>query len=255
MAEVQILPVFGDNYCYLIEYGAGAVAVDPGDASAVSEALQKAGKGLAAIVNTHHHYDHTAGNKRLKEVAVCEVIGPKDSPIPVMDRGVADGDILTFGSIELQVLATPGHTRSSVSYFMPASAENEQPMLWTGDTLFVGGCGRILECGPETMWDSLCKLATLPKETLVYCGHEYAVENYEFASMVEPGNEAVERRLSQVKQMLSSSGAAVVSTIGDEVATNPFLRSDTRQMRDALGMSSASAVEIFAELRWRKDIF
>ena len=158
-------------------------------------------------------------------------------------------------SAKIQVLATPGHTRTSVCYYMQPSNENPNGLLWTGDTLFVGGCGRIFECDPQTMWASLLKLASLPDDTLVYCGHDYTLENYEFALSIEPDNEIVKRRLNDFRQMLRRGEQTVPSSILQEKETNPFLRADTPGLKAALSMTNAQAVEVFAELRRRKDVF
>jgi hydroxyacylglutathione hydrolase len=138
---------------------------------------------------------------------------------------------------------------------MLPSNDNEKGVLWTGDTLFVGGCGRLLESDAQSMWDSLLKLASLPDDTFVYCGHDYTVENCEFALSVEPGNQAVSRQLSEVKQALKAGGQTVPSTILQERTTNIFLRVDTLEVKTALNMPQAQPVEVFAELRRRKDFF
>jgi hydroxyacylglutathione hydrolase len=138
---------------------------------------------------------------------------------------------------------------------MEPSTGNENGILWTGDTLFVGGCGRLLECNAQSMWDSLQRLASLPDDTLVYCGHDYTLENYEFASGIEPGNPVVKERLEQIRQMLKRSELTVPSTMLQERTTNCFLRAGTPELKAALGMPQAQTVDVFAELRRRKDVF
>jgi hydroxyacylglutathione hydrolase len=142
-----------------------------------------------------------------------------------------------------------------VCYYIPAADENEHKILWTGDTLFVGGCGRILECDARTMWNSLLKLASLPDDTLVYCGHDYTQENYEFALTIEPDNEAVKQRFQGIIETVRTGGLTVPSVIFQEKATNIFLRSDTEEVKTALNMPRAGIVDVFAELRRRKDVF
>jgi hydroxyacylglutathione hydrolase len=134
-------------------------------------------------------------------------------------------------------------------------AGNGNGILWTGDTLFVGGCGRLLECNAQSMWDSLHKLASLPDDTLVYCGHDYTLENYEFASGIEPANRIVKERLDQVRQLQTQGKLTVPSSISQEKTTNCFLRAGTPELKAAIGMLDASAVDVFAELRRRKDVF
>jgi len=256
MVSVVTIPALGDNFIYLYRYDKNnALAVDPCDSSAVLNSLNEHNLNLTTILITHHHWDHTGGVSDLKKKTDCEVIGADKRRIPVIDRVVDDKQILTVGNIEIRVIATPGHTNTSVCYYIPTSNENEHGILWTGDTMFAGGCGRILECNAQTMFDSLLKLASLPDDTLVYCGHDYTLENYDFALTIEPNNKAVQQRLQEIKQTIRAGGFTVPSTIFQEKATNIFLRSDTNEIKTALKMTNAKAVDVFAELRRRKDVF
>lgn len=255
MKEMRIIPALSDNYVYLFPYGSEAFVIDPGEASPVLQVLSEMGIQLAAILNTHHHMDHVGGNRELKRKTGCHVMGPDDSRIPCLEQAVMEGETLEFGPVRIQVMATPGHTTSHVSYYVSVSDDRDQGIVWTGDTLFLGGCGRLFEGSPETMWDSLCKLTSLPEGVLLYCGHEYTVINYSFASMIEPGNRAVKQKLFKYTEMRKAGKETVPSTIGQEKMTNPFLRSGTTEMKHALKMPNASSVEIFAELRKRKDTY
>jgi hydroxyacylglutathione hydrolase len=256
MASVVTIPAFGDNFIYLYRYDKNnALAVDPCDSSAVLNSLNEQNLNLTTILITHHHWDHTGGVSDLKKKTGCEVAGADKRRIPAIDRVVDDKQVLTIGNIEINVIATPGHTNTSVCYYIPASNENEHKVLWTGDTLFAGGCGRIMECNARTMFDSLLTLASLPNDTLVYCGHDYTLENYEFALTIEPDNKAVKQRLQEIKEIIRTGGFTVPSTILQEKNTNIFLRSDTNEIKAALKMSNAGAVDVFAELRRRKDVF
>jgi hydroxyacylglutathione hydrolase len=256
MVSVITIPAFGDNFIYLYRYDKNnALAIDPCDSSAVLNSLNKHNMNLTTILITHHHWDHTGGVADLKKKTGCEVIGPDKSRIPAIDRVVDDKQVLTIDNIEIQVIATPGHTNTSVCYYISASNDNERNILWTGDTLFAGGCGRILESNARTMFDSLLTLASLPDDTLVYCGHDYTLENYEFALTIEPENKDVKQRLQEIKQTIRAGGFTVPSTMLQEKATNIFLRSDTNEIKTALNMPDAGAVDVFAELRRRKDVF
>jgi hydroxyacylglutathione hydrolase len=256
MVPVVTIPALGDNFIYLYRYDKNnALAVDPCDSSAVLNSLKEHNMNLTTILITHHHWDHTGGVSDLKKKTGCEVIGADKRRIPAIDRVVDDKHVLTIGNIEIHVIATPGHTNTSVCYYIPASNENEYKILWTGDTLFAGGCGRIMECNAQTMFDSLLTLASLPDDTLVYCGHDYTLENYEFAQTIEPNNKAVKQRLQEIKQTIRAGGFTVPSTILQEKTTNIFLRSDTNEIKTVLKMPDAGAVDVFAELRRRKDIF
>jgi hydroxyacylglutathione hydrolase len=253
---VITIPARGDNFMYLYPCGqAKAVAVDPADSGPIVKLLGKLELKLAVILVTHHHWDHTGGVAELKKRTGCEVIGGDSQRIPGLDHVVSDGRKFTIAETEIQVIATPGHTRSSVCYYVPAAEGSANGIVWTGDTMFAGGCGRLLECDAQTMWDSLRKLSALPDDTLVYCGHDYAEEDYEFASGVEPDNEAVRQRLDEIRQATAAGTHTVPSTMLAERATNPFLRADTSQLKAALGMPNARDVEVFAELRRRKDMF
>jgi hydroxyacylglutathione hydrolase len=256
MGPVITIPALGDNFIYLYRYNqSDAFAVDPCDSSLVLRTLKEHDLNLKMILVTHHHWDHVAGIGELKQKTGCKVIGADKRRIPGIDSVVADGRILQVSDRKVRVIATPGHTSTSVCYYMESSAGNKNGILWTGDTMFVGGCGRLLECNAQSMWDSLQILVSLPEDTLVYCGHDYTLENYEFASCIEPGNQIVKERLYQVRQLQSQGKLTVPSSIILEKNTNCFLRAGTPELKVAIGMQDAQAVEVFAELRRRKDVF
>jgi len=256
MDSVITIPALGDNFIYLYRYNQNdSFAVDPSDGSLVLRAIEEQGLNLKTILITHHHWDHVAGAAELKQKTGCKVIGADRRRIPGIDSVVADGQILPVGGGKIRVIVTPGHTRTSVCYYMEPSAGNENGSLWTGDTFFAGGCGRLIECDAQSMWESLQKLASLPDDTLVYCGHDYTLENYEFASGVEPGNQVVKERLDQVRKLQKQGNLTAPSSMLLERSTNCFLRAGTPELKAALGMPRAKAVEVFAELRRRKDVF
>ena len=256
MNSVITIPALGDNFIYLYRYNQNdSIAVDPSDGSLVLRTLKEHGLNLKTILLTHHHWDHIAGIDELKRKTGCKVIGADKRRIPGIDSVVADGQILPVSDHKVRVIATPGHTSTSVCYYMEPTESNKNGILWTGDTLFVGGCGRLLECSAKSMWDSLQRLASLSNDTLVYCGHDYTLENYEFASGIEPGNQVVKERLDQVRQLQTQGKLTVPSSILLERSTNCFLRAGTPELKAALGMPHAQAVEVFAELRRRKDVF
>jgi len=252
MDSVIAIPALGDNLIYLHRYNqSDCLVVDPSDCSSVLRILREQDLSLQMILITHHHWDHTGGVAELKQKTGCRVVGGDKRRIRGLDQLVAGGEILPVGDAEVHVIATPGHTSTSVCYYVPPSGTNVSGVLWTGDTLFVGGCGRLFEGNARSMWKSLQKLASLPDDTLVYCGHDYTLENYEFALGIEPDNQAIRQRLNDIRQ----SGQTVPSTILQERTTNVFLRAGTPELKAALNMPEAKDFEVFAELRQRKDIF
>jgi len=250
MDTVITLRAFEDNFIYLWPFEQGmALVVDPGDATLVLRELDRCSLHLEAVLATHHHVDHVGGIRELKQRTGARVIGSDAGRIPLVDEVVQDGQVLEFGPHHVQVIAAPGHTRTSVCYYVPGT--DGPGMLWTGDTLFQGGCGRILECDAETMWRSLQRLASLPEDTLVYGGHDYTIENYAFGLSIDPGNMDIKEALAQARQMSTPRP----STIGKEKRTNILLLADSGRIKRTLGAEEASPVEVFALLRRRKDRF
>ncbi|GFZ80352.1 hydroxyacylglutathione hydrolase [Rickettsiales bacterium] len=250
MLEITIIPALKDNYMYLLHdtktntYG----IVDPAEAKA---ALKFIGK-LDYILNTHHHWDHTGGNLEIKHRTGAKVIGSAADRkrIPGIDIGVTDG--FTFGDIKVEVIAIPGHTSGHIAFYF-----KEDKVLFTGDTLFCVGCGRIFEGTYEQMYDSLQKLAKIPEETLVYCGHEYTKKNIEFALKIEPNNQELQMLDAKSKDV----ACTMPSTIKQERLTNPFLRTHSTEIRESLGIKrnmegkARSDLDIFINLRQLKDQF
>jgi hydroxyacylglutathione hydrolase len=249
--EVLILSVLHDNYIYMIRKDEEIAVVDPGVAEPVVDFLKENRLKLALILCTHHHYDHVGGLSTLKGLTRCSVVGPEDSRLPGVDRVVGEGDTLHFGPTECTVFQVPGHTKSHLAYYF-----NGEGILFTGDCLFSGGCGRIFEGTPAQMWRSLERLSALHGRTKIFPGHEYTMENMEFAASVEPDNEKVLERLGQVRLLYRQRQRAVPSTLSEERITNPFLRVGEAGLRKALGQNTDSAdSEVFALLRKMKDSF
>ncbi len=254
MTALRIEPVacLKDNYAYLVhdaEAGLTAI-VDPSEPEPVKQALARRGWTLTHILNTHHHFDHTGGNLPLKEQFGAKVVGPeKDRErIPGIDVGVVEGAAWTFGARAVPVLEIPAHTRAHIAFVFDDA-------VFTGDTLFAMGCGRLFEGTPAMMWASLGKLTALPDATRVYCGHEYTQSNGRFALTLEPGNAALAARMREVDGLRAKNAPTVPSTIGREKQTNPFLRPDSKEIRHSLGLIHADDVDVFAEMRKRKDNF
>jgi len=256
MTDVIAIQALGDNFIYLHRCEDDrAFVVDPGEAALVLDALKEHSLSLTAVLLTHHHWDHTGGTAELKSKTGCQVVGADRRLLQTPDRTVADGDAFALGDSRIKVIATPGHTAACVCYHVEASGEEQAGVVYTGDTLFVGGCGRPMECEPAVMWESLCKLAALPDETRVYCGHDYTVESYEFALAIDPDNEVFRKRLAELQKAVEYGQLTVPSTIAQEKATNIFLLADSPRIKAALAMADAEPSEVFAELRRRKNRF
>jgi hydroxyacylglutathione hydrolase len=245
--SVAVLGTLADNLTYVLERDGEAVVIDPGEASPVLRHLGATGSKLLAVLCTHGHFDHIGGISELVAHTSCDVVQPGET-------SAGSDDLLTVGPFTFTVLRTPGHSTDSVCFYLAAS-DGLPGKVFTGDTLFVGGCGRLLTRSPQTMWTSLQVLAALPGETRVYPGHDYTLENYEFALTLEPDNHAVKQRLMQVRALVEAGKQVMPSSIQEERATNPFLRSGDPALKAALGMPQASDVDAFAEVRRRKDRF
>jgi hydroxyacylglutathione hydrolase len=226
--------------------------VDPSDAPPVIAKLDSLGWKLDEVLATHHHNDHVGGVPELKDRYGCLVVGPRadHDRIPRIDKDVGDGDVHRFGALEARVFDTPGHTRGHISYWMPGAKA-----LFCGDTLFALGCGRVFEGTMEQMWASLSKYEAVPDDTRVFCAHEYTQANAKFALTVEPGNAALVRRAQAVDAMRAEGKSTVPSLMGEERATNPFLRAKLPEFRRAVGMADAAPAEVFGAVRTRKDKF
>lgn len=254
MSKLQIhqFPCLSDNFGVLIhDADAGVTAsIDAPAAEAVTRALEETGWTLTHILTTHHHADHTDGNLALKAKTGCTIIGPRAEAarIPGIDRSVGEGDTFSFGSFQVQVLDTPGHTAGHISYVLPDAS-----VAFVGDTLFALGCGRVIEGNPRMMWASLQKLMALPPETRIYCGHEYTQANARFALTIEPENAALVARAREVDDLRGTGKATLPTTIARELATNPFLRPHIPAIQQRLNMQGRAEWEIFGEIRERKN--
>lgn len=256
--RIDALPALSDNYIWLIQnlHNQTCAAVDPGDAAPVLQWLaQNADWTLTDLLITHHHHDHTDGIEALKQVTGARVFGPRLETIPGCDHPLEDNESFDVAGLTLQALLVPGHTRGHLAYFHAGDA----PMLFSGDTLFAAGCGRIFEGTPEQMYHSLQRLARLPAQTAVYCAHEYTLSNLRFAAAVEPDNRSIRDRLDEVNTLRQQNCITLPSTMAIERATNPFLRISELSVNEIIenhtGQKIGTPEAVFAAMRQWKDGF
>jgi hydroxyacylglutathione hydrolase len=254
MMLIHAVPAFQDNYIWVLAEGGEAAVVDPGDAKPVQRFLDEQGLKLAAILATHHHGDHVGGLLELAGRWRCPVFGPAGEAIEGLDHRLVEGDRITVPGIglDLGVLDVPGHTAGHIAYV-------GEGVAFCGDTLFACGCGRLFEGTAAQMSESLSKLAKLSAATRAYCAHEYTLANIRFARAVEPGNAALAARQARDAAKRERGEPTVPSTIGDELATNPFLRCSEPEVVAAAerhaGRRLSDPIEVFAEIRAWKNSF
>lgn len=260
MLDITPIKAFQDNYLWLFRQpGARTCAiVDPGDAGPVLDTLESNGLALAAILITHHHGDHTGGISRLLKAFEVPVYGPVSPNIPAITHPLREGDEIEVCGATFRVLEIPGHTLDHIAYFSTAEG-GTPPVLFCGDTLFAGGCGRVFEGTHGMMYHSLGKLAQLAPETRVFCAHEYTLGNLGFASAVTPDDPVLQARIDREKARRKQDIPTVPTSIREELATNPFLRCQDAEVIAAAsrhaGRELGKPEEVFAAVRSWKDSF
>ena len=257
---MNLLPLlaFTDNYIWMLHDGRQAIVVDPGEAAPVEQALHRWGLTLQAILVTHHHVDHVGGVDALRAATGAQVYGPARERMPEPLVRLAQGDTVDALGLQFQVIDVPGHTAGHIAYYCPDM--DGAPLLFCGDTLFSGGCGRLFEGTPAQMLESLDRLAALPGNTRVCCTHEYTLSNLKFARAVEPGNAALLHYSSQCEALRAQNQPTLPSQMALERDINPFLRvrqspvAQAAQGYDAQ-VSLDDAVAVLAALRQWKNEF
>ncbi|MEM1273118.1 MAG: hydroxyacylglutathione hydrolase [Pseudomonadota bacterium] len=254
MTEIVTIPCLSDNYAYLMyDQPSGRTAViDVPDEEPILQVLAARGWQLTDILITHHHNDHIDGVSALRHATGAAVWGNSADAarLPKLDNQVAEGDTIEIGALTGQVIDVSGHTIGHVAFYFPGAKA-----AFTADSLMALGCGRLFEGDAATMWTSLSKLAALPADTLIYSGHEYAASNARFALTIEPSNDALFARAAGIDAARSAGRPTVPVRLDEELATNPFLRANLPEVKSAIGMPGATDVDVFAEIRGRKDRF
>ena len=256
MADLEIVQFIArsDNYAVLLhDPDSGRTAsIDAPEAAPIQAELEERGWRLSDIFVTHKHLDHIDGIAELRRVYDAAVTGPKKSASEtgLYDNTVEDGDTIEFAGQKIKVIETPGHTLDHVSYYIAG-----QKLLFSADTLFALGCGRVFEGDAAMMWNSLKKLRDLPDDTMVYCGHEYTLANARFAVTADPENDQLAARLKEIEDLRAADKHTLPTRLGTEKETNPFLRADDPAVAAAMGMPDGSPEDVFAEVRGRKDRF
>ena len=259
------LPAFSDNYLWLLHDAQRAIVVDPGDAGPVLAALERLALPLQAILVTHHHADHVGGVAQLRAATGAVVYGPAHERIPGPFTPLVQGDRIEALGLEFSVIDVPGHTSGHIAYFSDGQSTNgsgsgtDAPLLFCGDTLFSGGCGRLFEGTPAQMLHSLDALAALPGNTQVCCAHEYTLSNLRFARSVEPANAALVEYQARCEQLRARQQPTLPSTVAQERAINPFLRTREAAVAEAAqrfapSIDPGDAVAVMAALRkWKNE--
>ena len=251
MINIKPLKAYTDNYIWLLESNEEVSVVDPGDAKPVLDYLNKTNKNLKDILITHHHFDHTAGVPELENIISGSIYGPQNS-YKLIQEEVTQGHTLSSLDIKFEVIEVPGHTLDHIAFY-----NEENNILFCGDTLFASGCGRVFEGTFNQMFESLNKLKQLPDSTQIYCGHEYTKNNLLFSIKVEPENNDLIMRNSGIDNLIMTNGSSLPSSIELEKKTNPFLRcdllGDNIQLMEKFGLDTPSENEIFKHIREWKD--
>ena len=252
--QLEIIPCLNDNYSYLIkdDKTSTVAIIDPSEFGPCDKKINEKYKKLDFILNTHHHFDHVGGNTELKKKYGSKILGfEKDKErIPAIDVLLKDDQEFKIGSLDFKTVFIPGHTLGHIAFYL-----KKEKVIFTGDTLFSLGCGRVFEGTYEEMFNSLKKIKSLPEDTKIYCGHEYTKNNFEFCFKFNPNNDHLKNKQKEIDSKIKEGKPTIPSTIKEEIKTNIFLRYDDLDVKDTLNLKNASDLEIFTKLRELKDNF
>ncbi len=254
MLSVELIKAFSDNYIWLVSTNEGSIVIDPGESKNIQKLIDEKSIDLKGVLITHHHYDHTNGLEDLLEKNSIDVYGPENN-INGINYRVNNKDKISIIGIEFEVISIPGHTLDHIGFY---SRNNNNPILFCGDTLFAGGCGRVFEGTYKQMFDALKKISALPKNTNIYSGHEYTLSNLKFALEVDSENYDLKQEYENVLEKVNSDIPTLPTTLNKELKVNPFLRCDNLSIQKNIVEKfniSGSELEIFTALRKWKDNF
>ena len=254
MISVEPLKAFDDNYIWLVTTNEGSIVIDPGESTKIIELIDSNVINLKAILITHHHYDHTSGLKTLLDKVDIDVYGPSNN-IQEINQRVKHLDKFSTIGLDFEVIEIPGHTLDHIAFY---SFNKNNPILFCGDTLFAGGCGRIFEGTFEQMFDSLKKISSLPEHTKIYCGHEYTLSNLRFALEADPGNKNLIIEYDRVSKLSDLNTPSIPTSLTKELKVNPFLRCNNLAIKNVIKEKfdlSGDDLETFTALRKWKDNF
>ena len=244
MINIEPIKAFNDNYIWLVTTNEGSIVIDPGESANLINFIDLNKHKLEAILITHHHFDHTGGINDLITRDAIDVYGPNNN-IDLINKRLREGDKVSIIGLEFEILEVPGHTLDHIAYYCK---NNGSPILFSGDTLFSGGCGRVFEGTYQQMYKSIKKLKNLPKNTQIYCGHEYTISNLEFAKTVEPFNKDIISSYNNALNLQNNNTPTLPTFLSSELKINPFLRSDIKEVQ-------ANIIEKFKTDKGEEDIF
>ena len=252
--EINIIPCLEDNYSYIIvdKKNKSACVIDPSESSPIINFLENNNIRLDYILNTHHHFDHVGGNTELKKKYNAKVVGflNDQKRIPGIDIMIKDGEIWRGNNFEAKIIHIPGHTSGHICYYF-----YKEKNLFSGDTLFSLGCGKIFEGTNKQMFNSLEKIKKLPKETKVFCGHEYTLKNSKFCITYDKGNQNLKNKIKEINKKIKENKPTIPTTLEEELKNNIFLRTDNKIIKNNLNIGNSSSLTTFSKLRDLKDNF
>ena len=254
MLSIKPIKALSDNYIWLVTTNEGSIVIDPGESKQIIDLVKSNEIDLEGILITHHHYDHTNGIEEILKYKKVEVFGPNNNVNSITKR-VKQNDVFNLIGLKFEVIETPGHTLDHIAFYC---CEDGKSILFCGDTLFSGGCGRVFEGTYSQMYESLKKLSKLPEDTQIFCGHEYTSSNLQFACAVEPNNQFIKKYNEEIIEKTKNGEPSLPSSLKIEYMINPFIRCNKENLIDNINKKFGevnSEIEIFSTLRKWKDDF